>query len=72
MEIRLIAVLESRISGPHRLAKYTGTKGSTQGDRKDKSPAPKATKSGICSIIYANNNLMLIDVAWNIKLGSNR
>jgi hypothetical protein len=40
----------SSISGPHRLAKYTGTKGSTQGDKKDNSPAPKAIQSGIFSM----------------------
>jgi len=52
MGIRLTAVFESRISGPHRLAKYTGTKGSTQGDTKEANPAPKAAKSDISSIIY--------------------
>ena len=31
------------ISGPHRLARYTGTKGMTQGDSKDSRPALKAT-----------------------------
>jgi hypothetical protein len=29
---------------------YTGTRGSTQGDRKDNSPAPKATQNDIFSI----------------------
>ena len=52
MGIRLTAVFESRISGPHRLAKYTGTKGSTQGDTKEASPAPKATNNDISSITY--------------------
>jgi len=46
-----VAVLRSRISGPHRLAKYIGTRGSTQGDRKEASPAPKATKKDIFSIL---------------------
>ena len=37
-------------SGLYRMERYTGTMGSTQGERKDTNPAPKATKSGIFSI----------------------
>ena len=62
------AALPSNISGPQRLARYTGTKGSTQGDKKDKSPAPKAIKAGMCSITYSDSYLMLIDLGRNIKL----
>jgi len=65
MGIRIRWTLGSNISGPHKLARYTGTRGNTQGDRKDASPAPKATRSGIGSVI---SRLMLIELAQNIKL----
>jgi len=39
---RLLAAPVSSISGPYKLARYTGTKGTTQGDRKDSTPALKA------------------------------
>ena len=38
---------------PHRLARYTGTRGSTQGERKDSNPAPKATNNDIFPVITA-------------------
>ena len=57
MVVRLTAVFELKISGPHRLAKYTGTSGSTQGDINEANPAAKAAKSEMSSIIYSNNNL---------------
>ncbi len=63
----LLSVLASKISGPARLARYTGTKGITQGDKKLTSPAPKATKNGIFSIIYFTTTLMLIDLPYDIK-----
>jgi len=44
---------DSSISVPQTLARYTGTKGSTQGEKKESSPAPKATASETSSIIYA-------------------
>ncbi len=52
MGVRLTTVFESRISGPHKLAKYTGTNGITQGDAKETNPAPKAAKSDIFPTIY--------------------
>ena len=52
MGIRFLVALSSNISGPTKLARYTGTSGSTQGDRKDNSPALKANKNDISSIIY--------------------
>ena len=52
MERWLLVIVASNISGPARLARYTGTRGSTQGDRKDSNPAVKATKGDKCSIIY--------------------
>ncbi|MBA7703274.1 hypothetical protein ES703_112056 [subsurface metagenome] len=52
MGMRLLPALASNISGPARLARYTGTKGSTQGDKKDNSPATKAATNAILSIIY--------------------
>ncbi|GAI29777.1 unnamed protein product [marine sediment metagenome] len=42
------------ISGPTKLARYTGTKGKTQGDRKDNSPALKATTIDISIFFNAN------------------
>jgi len=47
---RMPVLLASNISGPTKLAKYTGTNGNTQGDRKDNSPALKATIIDILSI----------------------
>lgn len=52
MVTRLLAALVSNISGPARLAKYTGTRGSTQGDTKEAIPAAKAIKNDVCSIVY--------------------
>jgi len=52
MGIRILSTLGLNILEPHKLAKYIGTRGSTQGDRKDNSPAPKATKNDISSIVY--------------------
>ena len=49
---RLLLVLGSSISGPARLARYTGTKGNTQGVAKDRRPAPKAAQSDKSSTIY--------------------
>jgi len=69
--VRLTVVSESRISGPHRLAKYTGTSGSTQGDTKEASPAPKAAKSDMFSISVPVTALMLIDLTQNFKLNNN-
>jgi len=63
----LRSVLTSKISGPARLARYTGTKGITQGDRKLTSPAPKAIRIDIFSIIYFTTILMLIDLPYDIK-----
>lgn len=37
-------------SPPIKLARYTGTSGSTQGDTKESRPAPMATKAGMGSI----------------------
>ena len=45
----------SNISGPYKLAKYTGTSGTTQGDRKDSTPALKAATIGMPVITYPNN-----------------
>jgi len=39
-----------KISGPARLPRYIGTKGSTQGDKKDNSPAIKAIIGEMFSI----------------------
>jgi len=47
---RIPVLLALNISGPAKLARYTGTKGTTQGDRKDNSPALKATIIDIFSI----------------------
>jgi len=42
----------SSISGPLKLARYTGTNGNTQGEIKDIKPALKAIGRDICSTIY--------------------
>ena len=42
--------LASNISGPAKLARYTGTRGSTQGDKKDNRPALKAARIEILII----------------------
>jgi len=49
----LLLALASNISGPARLARYTGTRGRTQGDRKESSPATNANtnESDIFSIV---------------------
>ena len=39
---RFLLTVGSNISGPHRLARYTGTRGSTQGEKNDTNPALKA------------------------------
>lgn len=70
MGARRTAVSDSRISGPQRLAKYTGTNGNTQGDTKEANPAPKAAKSDTFPTIYIKTCFMLIDLAWNIKFTS--
>lgn len=46
----LLAVPVSSISGPYKLARYTGTKGTTQGDKKDSTPALKAATIEILGI----------------------
>jgi hypothetical protein len=61
MGARLRLTLGSNISGPYKLAKYTGTKGNTHGERKDNSPAPKANKGDAFSIINYGDNLILLD-----------
>lgn len=61
MGARLRLAPGSNISGPYKLAKYTGTRGNTQGERKDSSPAPKANKADAFSIIYSCDNLILSD-----------
>jgi len=48
----LLTAMGSSISGPHILARYTGTNGNTQGVRKANSPVLKATRSDTCSIPY--------------------
>ena len=63
--MRMPVAFSCNTSGPARLARYTGTKGTTQGDRKDNSPALKATIIDIFSILIAN--LMLINLKLNIK-----
>jgi len=54
---RLLLALASNISGPARLARYTGTRGSTQGDKKDNRPALKAARSEMLIIISIVINL---------------
>ena len=51
----LLSVAGSSMPGPHMLTRYTGTIGSTHGERKDRSPPLKATISNILSvtIIYS-------------------
>jgi hypothetical protein len=51
---RFTVTRSPNISGPTKLARYTGTKGNTQGDRKDNSPALKATTIDIS--IFPNAN----------------
>ena len=70
MEKRFLAKLDSNISGPHKLARYTGTKGSTQGDKKDSNPALKATRRDICSITHHHNNFngKQFDLKYQVNL----
>jgi len=49
---RLLTTPVSNISGPYRLERYTGTKGTTQGDRKDSNPALKAATIEMLGIAY--------------------
>jgi len=54
--------LASNISGPYRLARYTGTIGSTHGERKDNNPPLKAMTSDIFSTaIY--NIMYLVEIS---------
>jgi len=55
----------SSISGPLKLARYTGTNGNTQGEIKDSSPALKAMGSDVCSIIYYK--IMLFGLVQGVK-----
>ena len=68
MGARRRLTLGSNISGPYRLAKYTGTKGNTHGERKDNSPAPKANKGDAFSIIYSGSNLILFDFSLRYQV----
>jgi hypothetical protein len=45
------AALSSNASAPTKLARYTGTRGKTQGERKESNPPLRATMTGIFSIL---------------------
>jgi len=54
-----------------RLARYTGTRGSTQGERKDSNPAPKATNNDIFPIITAYSITYLEKFLLKLKIALN-
>jgi len=64
--IRILAILASYIAGPYRLARYTGTIGSTHGERKDNKPALRATTIDIFSGIILQTTSMLVNLIYSI------
>jgi len=58
--MRILVTPAPNISGPAKVARYTGTRGKTHGDRKDNSPALKATIIDTFSIL--TDNFMLTNL----------
>ncbi|MBT9166422.1 MAG: hypothetical protein DDT25_01107 [Chloroflexi bacterium] len=62
--------LRSSTEAPARFARYTGTNGSTQGERKERTPAPKEIKSEISDIVKAHGLIVAALMEGTFPAGS--